>query len=220
MMLAKKIIYAIPGLGCTADLFTFIKVEGYVIKVLDWPSVTTSHSMKDYAKAFLAQLDLDKPIYLMGVSLGGMLCAELSELVSTQKVVLISSCQQRHELPWVIRLWKYLPLYKLLPNSIILHLGLVFRVRLGFSKADAPVLKAMFKSMPISYFRKTVGFIINWERTTLPTKVIRIHGLNDKILWVNCLTNVTFEIPKGGHAIVYTDFEKVNGCLEKIFNER
>ncbi len=219
-MSAKKIIYAIPGLGCTAHLFSHIKVEGYEIKVLDWPVVNTSYSMKDYAKTFLAQLDLDEPIHLMGVSLGGMLCVELSELILTQKVVLISSCQHRNELPWVIRLLKYLPFYKLLSHSVLLHLGLLFRERLGFSKTDVPILKAMFKSMPIGYFRKTIGFIINWERIALQTNVTRIHGLNDKILWVNCLTNVTFEIPKGGHAIVYTDFEKVNGCLEKIFNER
>ena len=66
------------------------------------------YSMAEYADdaaALLDYLEIDQ-IAVMGVSFGGMLCAELSTIISPKKIFLISSSKYRAELPWFIKFFK------------------------------------------------------------------------------------------------------------------
>jgi len=79
-------VYAIPGLGTTKKLFVnthFINAE---LIALNWPVVEKNDDMKSYARKFLQQIDTSTPFCLLGVSFGGMLCAELAQLCSPKKL--------------------------------------------------------------------------------------------------------------------------------------
>lgn len=219
-MSPDKIIYAIPGLGATADLYAHTQVKGYVVKVLKWPEPRSAWTMKEYAAAFMPQLPVKSsaPVNLMGVSFGGMLCAELASMIPVNKVVLLSSCQNEQELPWTIKLFRYLPLHRVIPDYLICRIGYLTRPFLGFPVSYASHFRLMLRQMPKGYFYHCMNYIVNWKRRIQLPELVRIHGLNDKILWRSNISNVNFDIPDGEHVMVFTRYNEVNQCLEQIFN--
>lgn len=214
----NKIIYVIPGLGCTHHLFQYTKIKGYELKILEWPLPQRHYTLAQYAQQFLSQIDTSVPVQLMGVSFGGMICAELALLIPTQKVILVSSCQNRSELPFPIKLLKYLPLHLASPEWLIRKLAFSTRWILGFKREFGPHFQKMILKMPKNYFRYSIYYIANWNQTKQNDKLIRIHGTNDKLLWYHKIPNVTFTIEKGSHAMVFYQAEQVNECLEKVLN--
>lgn len=210
-----KTIYAIPGLGTTARLFRFIKIEGAQIIVLDWPEPTRNMSLPGYAKEFLKQIDTSKPFYLMGVSFGGMLCAELSKLTRPEKTILISSCKSRRELPRLIRLFRYLPLYKALPESLLRKMAYRSRWLLGFEKSYQHDFAEMVNAMPAHYFGSCIGCIVNWHNKEAPANILHIHGNADRLLLYNYV-QATHTIPGGSHAMVVYQAREISRLLEQV----
>src|SRR3954467_12850458 len=102
--LTVNCIYAIPGLGNTKELYRNIFVPGYALKVLEWPEPGNATDLQTYAMAFLPQIDQREQVNLLGVSFGGMLCAELAEKLDTHKVFLVSSSKNRNEFPFSLKL--------------------------------------------------------------------------------------------------------------------
>ncbi len=215
----NKIIYVIPGLGCTHHLFQYTKISGYELKTLEWPLPQQHYTLAQYAKEFLKQIDTNTPVNLMGVSFGGMICAELALLIPTQKIILVSSCQNRNELPFPIKLLKYFPLHLACPEWLIRKLAFNTRWILGFMREFVPHFQEMILKMPKNYFKYAIHYIVNWNQMNRNEKLIHIHGTNDKLLWYSKISNVTFTIEEGSHAMVLYQAEQVNACLEKILNE-
>jgi pimeloyl-ACP methyl ester carboxylesterase len=216
--MTTKRIYIIPGLGCTEHLFQFTRISGYELIVLKWPSPERTDTLQTYAEKFLNQITTDEPVNLIGVSFGGMICAELADKLTTNKVVLISSCQNRLELPWPVRLLKFLPLHLALRESWLRYMAFNTRWILGFMREFVPHFMEMIQQMPPQYFRYTIHYIANWKRKAYNEKIIRIHGTNDKLLWFGNISNVTFTVEEGSHAMVLYQAEAVNACLENVFN--
>lgn len=78
-------IYAIPGLGTTEKLYVNTKIKGVEIIVLNWPTPEKNDTMESYARKFLPQINTNIPFCLLGVSFGGMICTELSKIISPKK---------------------------------------------------------------------------------------------------------------------------------------
>ena len=110
-------IYAIPGLGTTEKLYVNTKIKGVEIIVLNWPTPKKNDTMESYARKFLPQINTNIPFGLLGVSFGGMICTELSKILSPKKIFLISSCKSRKELPWFIKTLKYIPRHRLISEN-------------------------------------------------------------------------------------------------------
>jgi len=138
-------IYAIPSLGTTAELFSFLKLKNYNLVILNWPLTNKGISLKSYAKLFLDQIDASSPFILMGVSFGGMICSELSHLLPAQKTILISSCKNRNEFPILLKAFKYLPIYKLISEKTLRQLAVHSQWLLGFKKDYEDEFEMMIK---------------------------------------------------------------------------
>lgn len=210
-------IYAIPGLGTTKELYRNISIPNYSITVLDWPPPPKNSTLKEYSKLFLQQIRTDKPVNLMGVSFGGMLCSELCEQIEVKKVVLISSCKDITEFPFLLKLAKWFPLHKVLPDKFIRFIARSKRKFLGFEKSFDKIFFEMIDEMPKNYFSRCINYIIMWDKNQSTKKLIRIHGTSDKLL-----TNFkrdNFHLIKGGsHAMVLNRAKEINNILNKEFN--
>lgn len=217
--MALKTIYAIPGLGTTGRLFQHISVKGAEIVVLKWPEPQKHYNLRDYAREFLKQIDTSRPFYLMGVSFGGMLCAELSKLISPQKIFLISSSKTRRELPRLIRFFKYLPLYKIIPERHHRKMAARSRWFLGFNKSYMPDFLEMIKAMPDHYFTRTIGYIVNWDNAETQGPVVHIHGDADRLLLYRRV-KADYTIHHGSHAMIIEQAEAINKILEDEINEK
>lgn len=210
-------IYAIPGLGTTEKLYVNTKITGVEIIVLNWPTPEKNDTMESYARKFLPQINTNIPFCLLGVSFGGMICTELSKIISPKKIFLISSCKSRKELPWFIKTFKYFPLHKLISEKQ--HRKMAYRGRwiIGFGKAYIPEFLGMVNSMTKNYFKYCINIIVNWNSTTLPKNTIHIHGDNDILLWYR-FVKPDYTIEKGSHAMVVFQAEEINKIIEKELN--
>lgn len=211
-----EILYAIPGLGTDKELYRNLSINGYQLKILDWPLPEKNLSLREYASRFLPQIDSSKPVTLLGVSFGGMLCAELAEQVKTNKVFLISSCRNRNEFPVTLKTLKYIPVYKLVPDKAVRLLAKTKRKFLGFEKSFEPVFQRMIDSMPENYFACCISYIINWERMSNSANIIQIHGSSDKLLYKKATTSYT--IKDGSHSMVLNRADEISAILTKELN--
>lgn len=208
------IIYAIPGLGTTEQLFSNTHIKGAEFIVLDWPLPEKGDTMQSYAEKFLPQIDTSKPFCLMGVSFGGMLCTELSKIISPRKTFLISTCKSRSELPWFIRFFKYVPLYKYIRESGHRKMAYHGRWMIGFGKAYIPEFLGMVSSMKENYFRHCMNIIVNWNGTAFPKNAVHIHGNADRLLLYRYV-KADHTIKGGSHAMVVFQAEEINKIVEE-----
>lgn len=207
------IIYAIPGLGTTEKLYINTMVNGVKPIILDWPLPSENDTMVSYAKKFIPQIDTSKPFCLLGVSFGGMLCTELSKLISPEKTFLISTCKTRAELPWFIKLFKHIPIYKYI--SEVKHRKMAYQGRwiIGFGRAYIPEFLGMVNSMKENYFKYCMHIIVNWNGTELPSNAVHIHGTGDRLLLYRCV-KADYAVKGGSHAMVVFRAEEVNKIME------
>lgn len=210
-------IYAIPGLGTDRNLYKNIKVPNYELKILDWPPPGKKLTMKDYSLKFLPQIDQTRPIYLLGVSFGGMLCAELAEHLNPAKTILISSCRNRCQFPFLLKILRYVPVHKILPDKIIRLLAKANRKFLGFEKSSEQLFNKMIDGMPKEYFSLCTPYIIEWERRINSVSIIQIHGTWDKLLPFKKIKS-GYSVNKGSHSMVLNKATEINIILNKEFN--
>ena len=211
------VIYAIPGLGTTEKLYVNTKIEGVEIIVLKWPEVNKNDTMQSYAKKFISQIDTSVPFCLLGVSFGGMLCTELSKIISPQKTFLISTCKSRKELPWFIKMMKHISLHKIISEKQHRKMAYQGRWIIGFGKAYIPEFLGMVNSMTENYFKYCINIIVNWEGKEPLKNSIHIHGDADRLLWYKYVKS-DYTIKQGSHAMVVFKAEEINTIIKKELN--
>ena len=216
--LYNMIIYAIPGLGTNEKLFANTKINAVEIIVLNWPIPEKTDTMKTYAQKFLPQINTKEPFCLLGVSFGGMLCCELSTLISPKKTFLISTVTNRNELPFLVRALKYIPIHNLLSEKKHRQLAYHGRWAIGFGKAYIPEFLGMVNSMTKNYFKHSIHIICNWKQKHEPKNCIRIHGTFDRLFsYKKIKTN--YLIKEGSHAMVLFNAEEINKIIENEINQ-
>lgn len=208
------IIYAIPGLGTTEKLYVNTVIPGVDVKVLEWPLPEKDDTMQSYARKFLPQINTDVPFCLLGVSFGGMLCVELSRLISPKKVFLISTSKTRKELPWFIRLFKHFPIHRIVHEKQHRKMAYQGRWLIGFGKAFIPEFLGMVNSMRENYFQNCINIIVNWNGTELPKNSVHIHGDNDKLLRYK-FVKADYTVANGSHAMIVFQAEEINRIIEE-----
>lgn len=207
------IIYAIPGLGTTAKLYANTTIKGAKLVVLEWPLPENNDTMISYAKKFIPQIQTSQPFCLLGVSFGGMLCTELSKIIYPQKTFLISTSKSRKELPWFIRLFKHVPIYKYISEAKHRKMAYKGRWIVGFGKAYIPEFLGMVNSMTDNYFKYCMNIIVNWSSTEFPKNAVHIHGTSDKLLLYSSV-KADHTIKGGSHAMVVFRAEEINQIIE------
>ena len=80
--------------------------------------------MKSYALRLRKQIPEEHPT-VVGVSFGGMLAAEMAKEDQEMNVIIIASNKSSAEFPYYLRVGKYFPLYKWLPEKLIKNRRLV-----------------------------------------------------------------------------------------------
>ena len=98
--MAKIPIYFMPGLAAGPEIFEHLKLssEIYEFYYLEWiEPIDLDESIFNYALRITKDIQHINPV-LVGVSFGGILVQEVSKLIATRKVIIISSVKTHHEL--------------------------------------------------------------------------------------------------------------------------
>lgn len=211
------IVYLFPGQGADGRLFKHLEVpSGYDTVHISYPVPEKHETMAEYACRFIEEIDHSTPYILMGVSLGGMICTELTDTIAPLKTIVISSAKTTCELPDRYTFQQHLHLNRIIPKGMtkggarVLQ-GIVEPDR----KHDKETFVEMLKAKDPLYLKRTVDMIINWERTTYSDKIVHIHGEKDHTIPIK---NIQYDylVEDGSHMMIITRAGEINLIIAKI----
>src|SRR4051812_10681953 len=107
----KKRIYILAGLGADERVFRELDLGDFETTFIQWTPVQPGTSIENYATSLLSQITAPEPV-IVGLSFGGIVAVEISKMVPTEKVILISSAKSKKEIPNYFRLMGRLGLHK------------------------------------------------------------------------------------------------------------
>ena len=217
----KPIVYLIPGQGADSRLFKNIEIDStFDTQYIKYVTPKKGSSMNEYAHELAEQIDTTRTFYLVGVSLGGMLAAEMGEFLHPEKIILISSAKYRKELPGGYRFQKTIPFYKLVSGKLskkgALFLQPIFEPDRDY---DKEIFVSMLTAKDPDFMKRTIAMIIEWNKTeNINDKIIHIHGEKDNTIPVR---NVDYDylIKDGSHMMILTRGKEISILLNKILLE-
>ncbi|MDW3191658.1 MAG: alpha/beta hydrolase [Cytophagales bacterium] len=214
-------VYLIPGQGGDGRLFNNLTLpKGFEARHVVYERPEAGMSMQDYAKQLTRQIDTTNKFILLGVSLGGMLATEMSELVDAEKVIIISSAKGRHELPGRYTFQSKVPIYKLVsPKTAKFGAKLLQPIVEPDRQKEKETFKAMLRDKDAIFLRRTIEMIMHWDRTDAPKNIIHIHGNKDHTIPIR---KVDYDIlvPGGSHMITLTRGEEISQLVKEVLLDK
>jgi pimeloyl-ACP methyl ester carboxylesterase len=212
---AQTNIYFFAGQGSDKRIFDSLEIDPHFNKIfVEYPIPKKGTSLAQFAKQLSVQIDTTKPFILIGVSLGGMLCCEMSEYLHPEKTIIISSAKNRKELPFRYRFQRYIPLYAILPPVVLKWGAKVMQPIVEPDRnKNKEIFKAMLDSKAPTYYKRTIRMIVNWQLRKNSRKIIHIHGTKDHTLPYRKLKSVDHTIAKGSHMMTLTRAEEISQTL-------
>lgn len=211
-------IFLIPGLGADARIFQYIDLQGHEVIPISWVNPDKKDTLSTYAQKLIDHHKITPGSIVIGSSLGGMLTIEIAKRVFLSKAILISSIKTKREAPKSHIWYRYLPLYKLIPSSLLPQTGFIVRLVMGkMSKHHQELFESMLKGTSPKFIKWALGAILHWDNQVVPPNVYHIIGDKDKIFPYQRIKNAT--VVKGGtHIMIYTKAKEINNWLKNIIN--
>ncbi len=214
----KPKLYFIPGLAATSVIFNRIDVGDYDTHYFDWKDPLPGDDIDTYAKRMLEEIDTSVPFVLVGCSLGGIMSITMSKYCKPEEIILISSLSGSEQVPWYFKMFRYLPLYWLLPYGVI-----KFFIRIGlkyFKKLDEKDVQLYIKMLDHHsgrFFRWAIHQVVNWEQPLVNDGVVHVHGSKDKMFPMRFMPrNMKYVIPGGSHFMVVEKGREIGGFVREI----
>lgn len=210
----------IPGLGADRRMYAPQLKVFPSATVLEHLPACKGESITDYAKRFVPRIDTTAPFVLVGSSLGGIISVELSRLIQPEKVILLASVKNRHEMPHFIRSMKYLKLHKPIKGDLYkkAHRLLVRRLSNRGEAEMAAVVTQMLMETPSEFFEWAIDAVIHWQPPVqYPQNIIHIHGTNDTLFPYRRISNA-IPVKNGSHILNLTMSHEVNRILKELIS--
>ena len=214
------LVYLFPGQGADERLFKHLELpSGYDTVNISYPVPDKHETMAMFASRFIEKIDPSTPYILLGVSIGGMICTELSDTISPLKTILISSAKSTQELPDRYTINQHIHLNRIIPKGMTkggarMLQGIVEPDR----KHDKETFVEMLKAKDPLYLKRTVDMIVNWERSSWSEKIVHIHGDKDHTIPIK---NIKYDylVEKGSHMMMITRAAEINQIIAGILNQ-
>ena len=210
----KMNVYFLSGLGADKRVFSKLSLDDrFDVHYIDWIPRKKKEPLHDYAVRLIAQMDTTKPFQLVGLSFGGIIASELSEIVHPEQIILISSTPTNIPISKFNRgLIKFL-LFSPLAAPILKSANSFTYKYFG---ADTPELKTLLKQI----LHDTDSKFLKWALTRMsewnhPNKVknlYHIHGSADRLIPLKIVKPDTI-IEGGGHLMIYAQHEEISRIL-------
>lgn len=206
-------LYCVSGLGGGAALFGKIRVPNIRIIHLDWIEPRPKETMEEYAARFVHGIDTHSPFALMGVSFGGMLVLEMAKHLPHIPVIQISSMRTPEQLPWYLRMGRYFPIYKWLPNSYGPGNSYLMRWAFDIRDKEREAFAEMINKSDPDFVKWAMEAVLHWPGARPPRHWMAIHGDQDRVL--PAYDHAHQIIPGGGHWIIRQEARLINPLLQK-----
>lgn len=178
-------IYLIPGLGNDYRIFSklvkFIKYNDLeFIEYIEPPAIKTT--MQDYAELIIDRYSIQSDSILIGMSMGGTLAVELAKKINFKRIILVSTFKHKRECPFIFRMARLFPIYRLVP-AFIIRIFIPFFARLLriCNKAETSILQEMLNDRSNLHFAWGRWSIVHWENELDLESIVHINGTKDHI---------------------------------------
>lgn len=207
-------MYFISGLGADWRVFKKLELPGdWNIHHVEWIENKPGELLKDYCHRLAEQIDTRQPFVLVGLSLGGIVSIELSKFLKPEKIILLSSVSSRSDLPYTLRLFKYLPVYKLIPDSMLISPNRLTYWLMGLSTPEElELMKEVLNESSPTFATWSIGCISSWDNQLKPANTIHIHGSSDRI-FPKHYNHADIVVPGGGHLMTYSKADIISKLL-------
>lgn len=173
-------LYAFSGLGADARCFDFLNLD-WELEVLEWIAPKKNEPIKEYASRISTQIDQSQPFGIVGLSFGGLIAKEVSQLLDPKVTVLISSVVNSSEIPAFYRLAGKLEITRILPKSLCVPPA--FIANYMFSAQNKVLLRAILKDTDPTFAKWAIGQLTTWKNNdALTNPTIKITGSKDRLL--------------------------------------
>lgn len=218
MSVQVRDIYFISGLGADERLFQKLKFPPeYALHQVHWAPLSPKETLLSYCEKLSQQIDTSRPYALVGLSFGGMVATDLTQLlpVKPSATILISSISSRDELPHTFKFLNAIRLNKVVPSHALNKIYPLTDWMFGASSAEEKkLLREIMKDSSPEFLKWAVNEIFHWQHKTRPEHLYHIHGTNDKIFPYKLVKADQF-INNAGHFMVYTHAEIVSEFILK-----
>lgn len=215
---ALQNIYCVSGLGADERVFQKLKFEGYQPIHICWVEPEKGESIGEYARRLTSQIKSERPI-LIGLSFGGIVAMEMAKQIDTEKVILISSTKNEREIPFYFRLFRRLPVYRLLPARLILWFArLLASWFFSLETVDERKLfRAILFDTNARFMKWAIHQVVTWKNELIPQNVYHIHGEGDRIFPYR-FVHEDFSVEHGGHFMIMNRAERISNLIQKIID--
>lgn len=209
-----KPIYFVSGLGADERVFAWLKIDGYRPVHIRWLQPQVGETLAQYAERLKAQI-LDPEPILVGLSFGGLVALELAKQVSARQVILISSVKDDREIPIYFKLFRFLPVHRILPFKSLLW-AVYWLTNWLFSVEDSNekrLLKNILTDTDPVFLKWALHRVVVWRSQQIPQEIFQLHGRGDRIFpnrWVKADVEID-----GGHLIVMNRAPVVSQLIEQ-----
>ncbi len=209
-------IFLIPGMGADSRIYGRLKFDGYEAIYIDWIEPEPTDTLVTYAAKLIGKYHITDGAVLVGNSLGGMLAVEMAKIIRADKVILISSIKSVDESPAYFKLFRSVPVHKVIPPKFFTDLDFLLELVFGqMEKEDRELFKDMLKKCSPEFLQWAMGAVLNWDNTAVPDNVFEVVGDKDMVFPYKNLKDA--EIIKGGtHMMIYDKAEEVNKFLNRV----
>lgn len=215
MTYGNKKLYLVSGLGADFRVFNNLKIPGVSTHVIEWMIPEPDESMQAYVMRLMPQIDEQQPVYLLGVSFGGIIAQELAKIIPCEKVFIVSSVKSREEYRPTLKLVRYMRVDRLLPGEWLKYFGKIFGPFFFSitSTQEKQLLRSIMNETEVKFLTWAINQIMSWQGDN-DNQSIHIHGTSDRIFPVRYLGQY-HSIDQGGHFMIYNQSE----VIAKLINQ-
>ena len=212
-------VYLIAGLGADTRVYNNIDLSDHEVTCVDWIIPHQTDTLATYAQKLIFQYHITPNSVVIGNSLGGMIAIEMAKFIPLQKVIQISSIKTVDEAPWYFPLFRWFPVYKIIPGSWYKHLSFFVKFIFGkMSADDAWLFMDMLKKSSPIFLKWAMGAALDWDNKIVPENVFQITGDKDLVFSYKRIKGAT--IIKGGtHIIIFDKAKQINKLLKEILKK-
>lgn len=212
-------VYFFSGQGSDSRIFSKLTLDSnyYLVNIV-MPDPEYNESITEYAQSLIPQIDTSKSYIFIGVSLGGMVCSELADILKPEKVIIISSAKCRNELPGLYKFQKFVPINKIVPKGTIKVGAQMLQPLVEPDRRKNKIIfKSMLKNKSAAFFKGSSNMIVNWDKETYNKDIIHIHGTKDHTLPIRNV-DADYVLKGGSHMMTLTRGEELNELIVEILN--
>lgn len=207
-----------PGMAASPNIFERIKLPENQFKVhfLEWIIPTKNEPMVSYVSRLAKQQISHQNIVLIGVSFGGVIVQELSKIINTRKLIIVSSVKSNKELPKRMKFAKITKFYKLAPTKLASNIDLLSKYALGKQVSKRIELYKTYLSVNNEqYLKWAIKNMVCWKQTEYSPDITHIHGDADTVFPIKNISNCK-TIKGGTHVMILNKYKWFNENLPTI----